>query len=146
MTTMNTVINNSKRNVFSSSFIVKGLSPLSPTAFAEFDKIRKAYENYEPIDNNWEYPPCFLVALREHFIALGRQYDAENVESVILSMDWLFDGASYQTFYRRSDEHQEITLKCYEGNEEIAPKVYNTSNKQNIEVLRNLCLPMVYNW
>ena len=84
--------------------------------------------------------------LREHFIALGKKYDVECVESVILSMDWLFDGTKYQTFYRRSDEHMEITIKQYNGNEEVTPKVYNTSNKQNLEVLRDLCLPMVYNW
>ena len=146
-TRMNIITDNSKRNIFSSMFIVKGLSPLSPSAYEEFTKIRKAYcEKGGDISDNWEYPPCFLIALREYFVATGSQWDVENMESVILSMDWLFDGVSYQTFYRKNWEHQEITIKQYNGNEEMEPKVYNTSNKQNLEVLRDLCLPMVYNW
>jgi hypothetical protein len=40
----------------------------------------------------------------------------------------------------------EVVVKQYNGNEELPDKVYNTSNKQNLEVLRGLCLPMVYNW
>lgn len=144
--TMNTVINNSKRNIFSSSFVVEGLSPLSPSAFAEFNKLREAYRNNEDISNSWEFAPCFLVALREHFLATNAQYDVECVESVILSMDWLFDGASYQTFYRNSEGHQEVVVKQYDGNNELPEKVFNTSNKQNLEVLRDMCLPMVYNW
>ena len=87
-----------------------------------------------------------MIALREHFIALGKQYDVECMDSIILSMDWLFDGAQYQTFYRNSESHQEITVKQYDGNKEVEPKVFNTSNKQNIEILRDVCLPMVYNW
>ena len=146
ITRMNTTINNSKNNVFGTTFIVEGLNGLSHKGFMEFNKLRTAYWNNEDISNNWEYPPCFLVALREHFAALGKQYDVECMDSIILSMDWLFDGAKYQTFYRRSDEHMEITIKQYNGNEEVTPKVYNTSNKQNLEVLRDLCLPMVYNW
>lgn len=147
MTThMNTAIDNSKKNVFSTTFVVEGLSGLSHKAFVEFHKLRTAYWNNEDISNSWEYPPCFLIALREHFAALGKQYDVECVESVILSMDWLFDGASYQTFYRNSENHMKVVVKQYNGNEELPDKVYNTSNKQNLEVLRGLCLPMVYNW
>lgn len=145
-TRMNTTINNSKKNVFSTTFVVEGLSGLSHKAFVEFNKLRTAYWNNEDISNNWEYPPCFLMALREHFIALKKWYDVECMDSIILSLDWMFDGASYQTFYRHSEKHQEITIKQYNGNEEVSPKVYNTSNKQNLEVLRDLCLPMVYNW
>lgn len=145
-TRMNIAIDNSKKNRNSTTYIVSGLDGLSHKAFEQFNKIRTAYYQQEDISNNWEYPSCFLIALREHFKALNEQYDAECVESVILSMDWLFDGAKYQTFYRRSDEHMEITIKQYNGNEEVTPKVYNTSNKQNLEVLRDLCLPMVYNW
>ena len=147
MTThMNTVINNSKKNRNSTSYIVSGLDGMSHAAFEQFNKIRTAYYNREDISNNWEYPPCFLIALHEHFVSVGSQYDVECLESVILSLDWLFDGTSYQTFYRRNFEHQEITIKQYNGNKEVSPKVYNTSNKQNLEVLRDLCLPMVYNW
>lgn len=147
MTThMNTAIDNSKKNVFGTTFVVEGLSGLSHKAFVEFHKLRTAYWNNEDISNSWEYPPCFLIALREHFAALGEQYDAECVESVILSMDWLFDGAKYQPFYRKSVDHQEVVIKQYDGNEELPDKIFNTSNKQNLEVLRDLCLPMVYNW
>ena len=145
-TRMNTVMDNSKKNVFGTTFVVEGLSGLSHKAFVEFHKLRTAYWNNEDISNIWEYPPCFLIALREHFAALGKQYDVECMDSVILSMDWLFDGAQYQTFYRNSESHQEITIKQYDGNKEVEPKVFNTSNKQNIEILRNICLPMVYNW
>jgi hypothetical protein len=145
-TRMNTTINNSKKNVFGTTFVVEGLSGLSHKSFVEFHKLRTAYWNNEDISNNWKYPPCFLIALREHFLAVGQQYDAECVESVILSMDWLFDGVSYQTFYRNSENHMEIVVKQYNGNEELPDKVFNTSNKQNLEVLRDLCLPMVYNW
>lgn len=145
-TIINTAIDNSKKNTSLSSFVVEGLSPLSPKAFAEFDKLRNAYENYETIDNSWEYPPCFLVALREHFLASGKEYDAKNIESVILSMDWLFDGVSYQTFYRHNEEHQKVTIKQYNGNNELSDEVYSTSNLHNLEVLRDMCLPMVYNW
>lgn len=147
MTTyMNTAIDNSKKNVSLSSFAVEGLSPLSPAAFAEFNKLRDAYQKKMDISNNWEYSPCFLMALREHFIAIEQQYDVECVESVILSMDWFFDGPLYQTFYRNSLYHQEIIIKQYDGIKELEPKKYNISNKQNLEVLRDLCLPMVYNW
>lgn len=145
-TRMNTTIDNSKKNVFGTSFVLSGLSPMSHKGFMEFNKLRTAYYNNEDISNSWEFSLCFLIALREHFIALGKKYDVECVESVILSMDWLFDGASYQTFYRNSENHQEITIKQYDGNKEVEPKVYNTSNKQNLEMLRDLCLPMVYNW
>lgn len=145
-TRMNTIVNNSKRNLFSTSYVVSGLEGMSHAAFEQFNKIRTAYYQGEDISNNWKFAPCFLIALREHFIALGKQYDVECMDSVILSMDWLFDGANYQTFYRHSIDHQEITIKQYNGNEEVTPKVYNTSNKQNLEVLRDLCLPMVYNW
>ena len=68
------------------------------------------------------------------------------MDSVILSMDWLFDGANYQTFYRKSEDHQKVVIKQYNGNEELPGKVFNTSNAQNLEVLRDMCLPMVYNW
>lgn len=145
-TRMNKIIDNSKKNRNSTSYIISGLDGMSHAGFVEFNKLRTAYYNHEDISNNWEYPPCFLIALREHFVAIGSQYDTECVESVILSMDWLFDGANYQTFYRRSDDHMEVTIKQYNGNEEAEPKVYNTSNKQNLEVLRDICLPMVYNW
>lgn len=145
-TRMNTTINNSKKNVFGTSFVLSGLSPMSHKGFMEFNKLRTAYYNNEDISNSWEYPPCFLIALREHFAALNEQYDAECVESVILSMDWLFDGAKYQTFYRKSVDHQEVVIKQYDGNEELPDKIFNTSNKQNLEVLRDMCLPMVYNW
>lgn len=145
-TRMNTVVNNSKCNLFSTSYVVSGLEGMSHAAFKQFNKIRTAYYQGEDISNNWEFAPCFLIALREHFKALNEQYDVECMDSIILSMDWLFDGASYQTFYRHSEKHQEITIKQYNGNEEVSPKVYNTSNKQNLEVLRDLCLPMVYNW
>lgn len=145
-TRMNTVMDNSKKNVFGTSFILSGLSPMSHKGFMEFNKLRTAYYNNEDISNSWEFSPCFLIALREHFIALGKKYDVENVESVILSMNWLFDGTSYQTFYRNSENHMEVVVKQYNGNEEVSPKVYNTSNKQNLEVLRDICLPMVYNW
>lgn len=145
-TRMNTIVNNSKRNLFSTSYIVSGLEGMSHAAFEQFNKIRTAYYQGEDISNNWEFAPCFLLALREHFAALGKQYDVECVESVILSMDWLFDGASYQTFYRNSEKHMEVVVKQYNGNEELPDKVYNTSNKQNLEVLRDRCLPMVYNW
>lgn len=145
-TRMNIAIDNSKKNRNSTSYIVSGLDGMSHAAFEQFNKIRTAYYNREDISNNWEYPPCFLVALREHFKALNEQYDAECVESVILSMDWLFDGAKYQTFYRKSVDHQEVVIKQYNGNEELPDKIFNTSNKQNLEVLRDMCLPMVYNW
>lgn len=145
-TRMNTIINNSKRNLFSTSYVVSGLEGMSHAAFEQFSKIRTAYYQGEDISNNWEFAPCFLLALREHFKALNEQYNVECVESIILSMDWMFDGTSYQTFYRHSIDHQEITIKQYNGNEEVTPKVYNTSNKQNMKVLRDLCLPMVYNW
>ena len=145
-TRMNTIVNNSKRNLFSTSYVVSGLEGMSHAAFEQFNKIRTAYYQGEDISNNWEYPPCFLIALREHFKALNEQYDAECVESVILSMDWLFDGAKYQTFYRKSVDHQEVVIKQYNGNEELPDKIFNTSNKQNLEVLRDMCLPMVYNW
>lgn len=147
MTThMNTAIDNSKKNVFGTTFVVEGLSGLSHKAFVEFHKLRTAYWNNEDISNSWEYPPCFLIALREHFAALGKQYDVECVESVILSMDWLFDGASYQTFYRNSENHMKIVVKQYNGNEKLPDKMFNISNEQNLEVLKDLCLPMVYNW
>lgn len=145
-TRMNTIVNNSKRNLFSTSYIVSGLEGMSHAAFEQFNKIRTAYYQGEDISNNWEFAPCFLLALREHFAALGKQYDVECMDSVILSMNWLFDGASYQTFYRNSEKHMEVVVKQYNGNEELPDKVYNTSNKQNLEVLRDLCLPMVYNW
>lgn len=145
-TRMNIVIDNSKKNRNSTTYIVSGLDGLSHKAFEQFNKIRTAYYQGEDISNNWEFAPCFLLVLREHFKALNEQYNVECVESIILSMDWMFDGASYQTFYRHSIDHQEITIKQYNGNEEVTPKVYNTSNKQNLEVLRDLCLPMVYNW
>lgn len=145
-TRMNTAINNSKKNVFGTTFVVEGLSGLSHKAFVEFHKLRTAYYQGEDISNNWEFAPCFLLALQEHFKALNEQYDAECVESVILSMDWLFDGAKYQTFYRKSVDHQEVVIKQYDGNEELPDKIFNTSNKQNLEVLRDICLPMVYNW
>lgn len=145
-TRMNIAIDNSKKNRNSTTYIVSGLDGLSHKAFEQFNKIRTAYYQQEDISNNWEYPPCFLIALREHFKALNEQYDAECVESVILSMDWLFDGAKYQTFYRKSVDHQEVVIKQYDGNEELPDKIFNTSNKQNLEVLRDLCLPMVYNW
>lgn len=145
-TRMNITINNSKKNRNSTTYIVSGLDGLSHKAFEQFNKIRTAYYQGEDISNNWEFAPCFLLALREHFKALNEQYDAECVESVILSMDWLFDGAKYQTFYRKSVDHQEVVIKQYDGNEELPDKIFNTSNKQNLEVLRDLCLPMVYNW
>ena len=145
-TRMNIAIDNSKKNRNSTTYIVSGLDGLSHKAFEQFNKIRTAYYQQKDISNNWEYPPCFLIALREHFKALNEQYDAECIESVILSMDWLFDGAKYQTFYRKSVDHQEVVIKQYNGNEEMEPKVFNTSNKQNLEVLRGICLPMVYNW
>ena len=145
-TRMNTIVNNSKRNLFSTSYVVSGLEGMSHAAFEQFNKIRTAYYQGEDISNHWEFAPCFLLALREHFKALNEQYNVECVESIILSMDWMFDGASYQAFYRHSIDHQEITIKQYNGNEEVTPKVYNTSNKQNLEVLRDLYLPMVYNW
>lgn len=145
-TRMNIVIDNSKKNRNSTTYIVSGLDGLSHKAFEQFNKIRTAYYQQDDISNNWEYPPCFLIALREHFKALNEQYDAECVESVILSMDWLFDGAKYQTFYRKSVDHQEVVIKQYDGNEELPDKIFNTSNKQNLEVLRDMCLPMVYNW
>lgn len=145
-TRMNTIVNNSKRNLFSTSYIVSGLEGMSHAAFEQFNKIRTAYYQGEDISNNWEFAPCFLLALREHFAALGKQYDVECMDSVILSMNWLFDGASYQTFYRNSEKHMEVVVKQYNGNEELPDKAYNTSNKQNLEVLRDLCLPMVYNW
>lgn len=147
MTThMNTAMDNSKKNVFGTSFVVEGLNGLSHKAFVEFHKLRTAYWNNEDISNSWEYPPCFLIALREHFAALGKQYDVECMDSIILSMNWLFDGVSYQTFYQNSENHMKVVVKQYNGNEELPDKVYNTSNKQNLEVLRDLCLPMVYNW
>lgn len=145
-TRMNIAIDNSKKNRNSTTYIVSGLYGLSHKAFEQFNKIRTAYYQQEDISNNWEYPPCFLIALREHFKALNEQYDAECVESVILSMDWLFDGAKYQTFYRKSVDHQEVVIKQYDGNEELPDKIFNISNKQNLEVLRDMCLPMVYNW
>lgn len=145
-TRMNIVIDNSKKNRNSTTYIVSGLDGLSHKAFEQFNKIRTAYYQQDDISNNWECPPCFLIALREHFKALNEQYDAECVESVILSMDWLFDGAKYQTFYRKSVDHQEVVIKQYDGNEELPDKIFNTSNKQNLEVLRDMCLPMVYNW
>ena len=145
-TRMNTTIDNSKKNRNSTSYIVSGLDGMSHAAFEQFNKIRTAYCQGEDISNNWEFAPCFLLALREHFKALNEQYNVECVESIILSMDWMFDGASYQTFYRHSIDHQEVVIKQYNGNEEMEPKVFNTSNKQNMEVLRNFCLPMVYNW
>lgn len=145
-TRMNIAIDNSKKNRNSTTYIVSGLYGLSHKAFEQFNKIRTAYYQQEDISNNWEYPPCFLIALREYFKALNEQYDAECVESVILSMDWLFDGAKYQTFYRKSVDHQEVVIKQYDGNEELPDKIFNTSNKQNLEVLRDMCLPMVYNW
>ena len=143
---MTTTINNSKKNRNSTSYIVSGLDGMSHAAFEQFNKIRTAYYNREDISNNWEYPPCFLIALREHFAALGKQYDVECMDSIILSMDWFFDGASYQTFYRNSENHMKVVVKRYNGNEELPDKIFNTSNKQNLEVLRDLCLPMVYNW
>lgn len=147
MTThMNTAMDNSKKNVFGTSFVLSGLSPMSHKGFVEFNKLRTAYYNNEDISNRWEYPPCFLIALREHFAALGKQYDVECVESVILSMDWLFNGASYQTFYRNSENHMKVVVKQYNGNEELPDKMFNISNEQNLEVLKDLCLPMVYNW
>ena len=145
-TRMNTIVNNSKKNTFGTSYIVSGLSPLSHKAFEQFNKIRTAYYQQKDISNNWEYPPCFLIVLREHFKALNEQYNVECVESIILSVDWLFDGANYQTFYRKSEDHQEVVIKQYDGNKELSDKIFNTSNKQNLEVLRDLCLPMVYNW
>lgn len=145
-TRMNTIVNKSKKNTFGTSYIVSGLSPLSHKAFEQFNKIRTAYYQGEDISNNWEFAPCFLLALREHFAALGKQYDVECMDSVILSMNWLFDGASYQTFYRNSEKHMEVVVKQYNGNEELPDKIFNTSNKQNLEVLRDCCLPMVYNW
>lgn len=145
-TRMNTTINNSKKNRNSTSYIVSGLDGMSHAAFEQFNKIRTAYYNREDISNSWEYPPCFLIALREHFAALGKQYDVECMDSVILFMDWFFDGANYQTFYRKPEDHQEVAIKQYNGNEELPDKIYNISNKQNLEVLRDLCLPMVYNW
>lgn len=145
-TRMNIAIDNSKKNIFGTTFVVEGLSGLSHKGVMEFNKLRTAYYNNEDISNSWEFSPCFLIALREHFIALGKQYDVECMDSIILSMDWLFDGAQYQTFYRNSESHQEITVKQYDGNKEVEPKVFNTSNKQNIEILRDMCLPMVYNW
>lgn len=145
-TRMNIAIDNSKKNRNSTTYIVSGLDGLSHKAFEQFNKIRTAYYQGEDISNNWEFAPCFLLALREHFKALNEQYNVECVESIILSMDWMFDGAKYQTFYRRSEKHQEITIKQYDGNNELPNKVYNASNKQNLEVLRDICLPMVYNW
>lgn len=145
-TRMNITINNSKKNRNSTSYIVSGLSGMSHAAFEQFNKIRTAYYNREDISNNWEYPPCFLIVLREHFKALNEQYNVECVESIILSMDWLFDGANYQTFYRKSEDHQEVVIKQYDGNKELSDKIFNTSNKQNLEILRDICLPMVYNW
>lgn len=144
-TRMNTTINNSKKNRNSTSYIVSGLDGMSHAAFEQFNKIRTAYYNREDISNNWEYPPCFLIALREHFKALNEQYDVECVESIILSMDWMFDGMSYQTFYKNDEKPTTVTVKQYSGNEEIAPKEY-ISSKQCLEVLRDICLPMVYNW
>lgn len=144
-TRMNTTINNSKKNRNSTSYIVSGLDGMSHAAFEQFNKIRTAYYNREDVSNNWEYPPCFLIALREHFKALNEQYDVECVESIILSMDWMFDGMSYQTFYKNDEKLTTVTVKQYSGNEEIAPKEY-ISSKQCLEVLRDICLPMVYNW
>lgn len=145
-TRMNIAIDNSKKNRNSTSYIVSGLDGMSHAAFEQFNKIRTAYYQQKDISNNWEYPPCFLIVLREHFKALNEQYNVECVESIILSMDWLFDGANYQTFYRKSEDHQEVVIKQYDGNKELSDKIFNTSNKQNLEVLRDLCLPMVYNW
>lgn len=145
-TRMNIAIDNSKKNRNSTSYIVSGLDGMSHAAFEQFNKIRTAYYQQKDISNNWEYPPCFLIVLREHFKALNEQYNVECVESIILSMDWLFDGANYQTFYRKSEDHQEVVIKQYDGNKELSDKIFNTSNTQNLEVLRDLCLPMVYNW
>ena len=144
-TRMNIAIDNSKKNRNSTTYIVSGLNGLSHKAFEQFNKIRTSYYNREDISNNWEYPPCFLIALREHFKALNEQYDVECVESIILSMDWMFDGMSYQTFYKNDEKPTTVTVKQYSGNEEIAPKEY-ISSKQCLEVLRDICLPMVYNW
>lgn len=144
-TRMNIAIDNSKKNRNSTTYIVSGLDGLSHKSFEQFNKIRTAYYQQKDISNNWEYPPCFLVALREHFKALNEQYDVECVESIILSMDWMFDGMSYQTFYKNDEKPTTVTIKQYSGNEEIAPKEY-ISSKQCLEVLRDICLPMVYNW
>ena len=146
MTThMNTAIDNSKKNRNSTSYIVSGLDGMSHAAFEQFNKIRTAYYNREDISNNWEYHPCFLVALYEHFQKTS-PLDAEDVQSVIMSMNWLFDGANYQTFYRNSENHMEVVVKQYNGNEELPDKVYNTSNKQNLEVLRDLSTSVVLNY
>lgn len=144
-TRMNIAIDNSKKNRNSTTYIVSGLDGLSHKAFEQFNKIRTAYYQGEDISNNWEFAPCFLLALREHFKALNEQYNVECVESIVLSMDWMFDGMSYQTFYKNDEKPTTVTVKQYSGNEEIAPKEY-ISSKQCLEVLRDLCLPMVYNW
>lgn len=75
---MTTTINNSKKNRNSTSYIVNGLDGMSHAAFEQFNKIRTAYYNREDISNNWEYPPCFLVALYEHFQKTS-PLDAEDV-------------------------------------------------------------------
>lgn len=143
-TRMNTTINNSKKNRNSTSYIVSGLDGMSHAAFEQFNKIRTAYYNREDISNNWEYPSCFLVALYEHFQKTS-PLDAEDVQSVIMSMNWLFDGAQYQTFYKNDEKPTTVTIKQYRGNEEVTP-IEITSFDKAFEAIRDMCLPMVYNW
>lgn len=137
-----TTINNKKNGT---TFAVTGLErALSAEAFVEYYKLYEAYLAEEDISNNWRYNPIFLIALYERFKRTS-PYDAECVQNVILSMDWLFDGASVQTFYRKSVEHMTVLVKQYKGNEELLPKEYTNSN-QCFEVIRDMCLPMIYNW
>lgn len=87
---------------------------------------------------------AFLVALYEHFQKTS-PLDAEDVQSVIMSMNWLFDGAQYQTFYKNDEKPTTVTIKQYRDNEEVTP-IEITSFDKAFEAIRDMCLPMVYNW
>lgn len=138
---MSTTMSTMKNTI---AFNAEGLSPLSFEAFKSFDKTRKAYLAGEDFFR-WDFDPCMAVALYEHFIHISPK-DAERVKSIILAMDWLIEPTYGQVFYRKKgDINISVTVKRYGDHEELEPAEYGGA-KVCFEVLRDLLLPMVYNW
>lgn len=127
------------------TFIVSGLAPMSTKAFKAFNLTRIAYYQGRDFLVDWHYDAIFSVALYEHFLKVSPA-DAKRVKDIILSADWIFDGSNIYTSYRKyNDPNPTVIVRQYGNSEELTPKEYH-GRETCFEVLRDICLPAVYNW
>ena len=132
-----------KKNV---NVIVTKTITMSPAAYVEFDKLRKAVENGSVNSryfDNWKYNPYFLTSLYEYYKENEKKALAFKVKSVIKNLDWFFDG---KKLYVYNDGHCEVVVRKYGKYEEdgFSDKIY--TGDSGFKIIRDECIPVVLNY